>query len=240
MALTEFPRNRLGCSQLPEVPEEEVANLAVSQGPVQQEFGQLAVQVGLIFEHLHQLQKVLEKLVVPAEKESKQNKTGRWQRGFIPTQQHPLLGGWTKTAFWDSRALEIAPRQDSRQLPQGLDGEGANVAIGEAKVQKFQGAQHRQLGPGAQQIEHLRQLGGQVGGGQQLSICPPGSLPKLPSLLTWATSSCLFHLVTSSRRASASGKCSWTSCRSFHTRSFSCSYSSPDPRRSRISRSCSC
>lgn len=54
---------------LPEVPEEEVADLAVRQGSVQQEFGQLAVQVGLVFEHLHKLQKVLEKLIIPAEKE---------------------------------------------------------------------------------------------------------------------------------------------------------------------------
>lgn len=53
--------------QLPEVPEEEVADLAVGQGPVQQEFGQLAVEVGLILEHLYQLQKILENLVVPAE-----------------------------------------------------------------------------------------------------------------------------------------------------------------------------
>lgn len=63
-----FPRNRLGCIQLPEVPEEEVADLAVSQGSVQQEFGQLAVQVGLVFEHLHKLQKVLEKFIIPVEK----------------------------------------------------------------------------------------------------------------------------------------------------------------------------
>lgn len=60
---------RLGCIQLPEVPEEEVADLAVRQGSVQQEFGQLAVQVGLVFEHLHKLQKVLEKLIIPAEKQ---------------------------------------------------------------------------------------------------------------------------------------------------------------------------
>lgn len=53
--------------QVPEVPEEEVANLAIGQGPVQQEFGQLAVQVGLVLEYLYQLQQVLEKLIVPAE-----------------------------------------------------------------------------------------------------------------------------------------------------------------------------
>lgn len=53
--------------QVPEVPEEEMANLAVSQGPVQQEFGQLAVEVGFVLEHLHQLQKVLENLIVPVE-----------------------------------------------------------------------------------------------------------------------------------------------------------------------------
>lgn len=47
-----------------------MSDLAVSQGSAQQEFGQLAVQVGLIFEHLHQLQEVLEKLIIPAEKES--------------------------------------------------------------------------------------------------------------------------------------------------------------------------
>lgn len=58
--------------QLPEVPEEEVADLAVGQRPVQQEFRQLAVQVGLVLEHLHQLQQVLEQLVIPA------GKRGRW------------------------------------------------------------------------------------------------------------------------------------------------------------------
>lgn len=47
-----------------------MSDLAVSQGSAQQEFGQLAVQVGLIFEHLYQLQKVLEKLIIPEEKES--------------------------------------------------------------------------------------------------------------------------------------------------------------------------
>ena len=45
-----------------------MADLAIGQGSVQQEFGQLAVEVGLVLEHLHQLQQVLEKLVVPAEK----------------------------------------------------------------------------------------------------------------------------------------------------------------------------
>lgn len=45
-----------------------MADPAIGQGPVQQEFGQLAVEVGLVLEHLHQLQQVLEKLVVPAEK----------------------------------------------------------------------------------------------------------------------------------------------------------------------------
>lgn len=55
---------------LPEVPEEEVADLAVGQRPVQQELGQLAVEVGFVLEHLHQLQQVLEKLVVPAEEEA--------------------------------------------------------------------------------------------------------------------------------------------------------------------------
>lgn len=45
-----------------------MADLAVGQGPVQQEFGQLAVEVGLVLQHLHQLQQVLEKLVVPAGK----------------------------------------------------------------------------------------------------------------------------------------------------------------------------
>lgn len=53
---------------LPEVPEEEVANLAVGQGPVQQELGQFAVEVGFVLEHLHQLQQVLEKLIVPVDK----------------------------------------------------------------------------------------------------------------------------------------------------------------------------
>lgn len=43
-----------------------MADLAVGQGPVQQELGQLAVKVGLILEHLHQLQQVLEKLIIPA------------------------------------------------------------------------------------------------------------------------------------------------------------------------------
>lgn len=52
------------------MPEQEVPDLAVSQGSAQQEFGQLAVQVGLIFEYLYQLQKVLEKLVIPEEKKS--------------------------------------------------------------------------------------------------------------------------------------------------------------------------
>lgn len=53
---------------VPEVPEEEVADLAVGQGPGQQELGQLAVQVGLVLEHLHQLQQVPEELVVPADR----------------------------------------------------------------------------------------------------------------------------------------------------------------------------
>lgn len=79
MTLIGFPRNRLLCVQLPEVPEQEVSDLAVSQGSAQQEFGQLAVQVGLIFEHLHQLQKVLEELIVPEEKESRWSTAGRWQ-----------------------------------------------------------------------------------------------------------------------------------------------------------------
>lgn len=55
-----------GASGLPKVPEEEVADLAVGQGALQQELGQLAVQVRLVLEHLHQLQQVLEELVVPA------------------------------------------------------------------------------------------------------------------------------------------------------------------------------
>lgn len=48
-----------------------MADLAIGQGPVQQEFGQLAVEVGLVLEHLHQLQQVLEKLIVPAKKEGR-------------------------------------------------------------------------------------------------------------------------------------------------------------------------
>lgn len=125
------------------------------------------------------------------------------------------------------------------------------MAVGEAAVQQLQGAQDGQLGPGAQQVEHLGaavEVPVKVRAGRE-ALPPPPPLPTPhvghappphPEPPTWATSSCLFHLVTSSRRASASGKRSWTSCRIFHTRSFSCSYSSPDPRRSRISRSCSC
>lgn len=65
----DFQGTGWGCVHVPEVPKQEVSDLAVSQGPTQQEFGQLAVQVGLILEHLHQLQKVLEELVIPGERE---------------------------------------------------------------------------------------------------------------------------------------------------------------------------
>lgn len=59
------------------------------------------------------------------------------------------------------------------------------------------------------------------------------------SIPTWATSSCLFHLVMMSSLARAWGYWSRISNLIFHTRSFSCSYSSVWLLLSRISFSCS-
>lgn len=64
----------------------------------------------------------------------------------------------------------------------------------------------------------------------------PGCQPSVP---TCATSSCLFHLVMMSSLARAWGYWSRISNLIFHTRSFSCSYSSVWLLLSRISFSCS-
>ena len=48
----------------PKVPEEEVANLAVGLGALQQETCEGAVVVRLVAQHLHQLQQVLGQLLV--------------------------------------------------------------------------------------------------------------------------------------------------------------------------------
>ena len=47
------------------MPEEEVADALVGQGPLQQEGGEVTVQVGLVLQHLHQLDEVLQQLAVP-------------------------------------------------------------------------------------------------------------------------------------------------------------------------------
>lgn len=128
MALMGFPRNRPGCTWLPEVPEEEVADLAVGQGSVQQEFGQLAVQVGLVFEHLHQLQEVLEELAIPAEKESERPTAAKEveeeaEARLTPTQ-HALLGAGGKAASWRSRE-SVHPRGSTQ--PAGLTSASAGT-----------------------------------------------------------------------------------------------------------------
>lgn len=46
------------------MPKEEVSYLLIGQGPLQQEGGQVTVQVGLVLQHLHQLDQVLQQLVV--------------------------------------------------------------------------------------------------------------------------------------------------------------------------------
>ena len=51
-------------SPLPEVPEEEVSYLAVALGSLQQEACERTVVVGLVPQHLHQLEQVLRQLLV--------------------------------------------------------------------------------------------------------------------------------------------------------------------------------
>ena len=58
------------------MPEQEVTYPLVGQGSLQQEGGEVAVQVGLVLQHLHQLQQVLQKLVVAV---GGKQKEGRFQ-----------------------------------------------------------------------------------------------------------------------------------------------------------------
>lgn len=88
---------------------------------------------------------------------------GAGARGRLPVSRPPsegsvptwrlLPGSWGKANLPRSRS-----QGDSRQFPQGLDGEGAHVAVGEAGVQQLQGTQDWQLRPRAQQVEHLGEL----------------------------------------------------------------------------------
>lgn len=65
------------------MPEEEVSYLAVPLGTVQQEVCEGAVIVGLIAQHLHQLQQVLRQLLITGEKREGK-KTGRRMRCLLP------------------------------------------------------------------------------------------------------------------------------------------------------------
>lgn len=55
---------------IPEVPKQEVTYSLVGQGSLQQETGQVAIQVGFILQNLNQLQEVLKEFIITVEKKN--------------------------------------------------------------------------------------------------------------------------------------------------------------------------